>query len=54
MSAIPSDSSAGGARPGVPPKRAYSVGREKLIMFARNPLGMLGLLLVTPWYEISV
>ena len=54
MSAIPSDKNAGGAGAGAPPERAYSVGREKLILFSRNPLGMFGLLLVVLFFTSAI
>jgi len=54
VSAIPSDTGAAGAGPGEAPERAYSVGREKLILFARNPMGMFGLLLVVAFFVSAI
>jgi len=36
------------------PERAYSVGREKLWLFLRNPLGMLGLVLVIAFFASAI
>jgi len=44
VSVTPSDNYATVASP--VPDRGYSIAREKLFLFARNPLGMFGLLLV--------
>ena len=54
MSATPSDTAASGAVAGEASERAYSVGREKLILFARNPMGMFGLLLVLAFFASAI
>ncbi|HSF95204.1 MAG TPA: ABC transporter permease [Thermohalobaculum sp.] len=40
--------------PGPVPERAYSVGREKLYMFLRNPMGMFGLALVVMFFASAI
>jgi peptide/nickel transport system permease protein len=54
VSANPSDSSALGAGPQEVPERAYSVGREKLFLFLRNPMGVFGLLLVVAFFASAI
>ncbi len=54
MSAIHSDSAAAAGAPAPGRERAYSVGREKLILFLRNPLGMFGLLLVFLFFASAI
>lgn len=54
MSAIHSDSAAAAGAPAPGRERAYSVGREKLILFLRNPLGMFGLLLVILFFASAI
>ena len=49
MSASPSDIPAIAA-----PERAYSVGREKLVLFLRNPQGMFGLVLVILFFASAI
>jgi peptide/nickel transport system permease protein len=50
----PSDSGALGEAPGGAPEKAYSVGREKLVLFARNPMGMFGLVLVLAFFASAI
>jgi peptide/nickel transport system permease protein len=37
-----------------PPERPYSVGREKLWLFLRNPMGMFGLILVVIFFASAI
>lgn len=37
-----------------PPERAYSVAREKLVLFMQNPMGMFGLLLVILFFVSAI
>ena len=52
MPVTPSDSPI--KAPAGAPERSYSVGREKLILFARNPMGMFGLLLVIMFFASAI
>lgn len=54
MSEIRSDNAAAAGAPAPGRERAYSVGREKLILFLRNPLGMFGLLLVILFFASAI
>ena len=54
MSASRSDSSAAGAPADAVPERSHSVAREKLVLLARNPLGMFGLLLVVLFFASAI
>jgi peptide/nickel transport system permease protein len=54
VSANPSDSNALGGEPQEVPEKAYSVGREKLFLFARNPMGMFGLVLVVAFFASAI
>ncbi len=54
MSEIRSDNAAAAGVPAPGRERAYSVGREKLILFLRNPLGMFGLLLVILFFASAI
>lgn len=37
-----------------PPERAYSVRREKLVLFLRNPMGVFGLILVVMFFVSAI
>ena len=54
MSASPSDTAAVGAEPAGVPEPAHRIGREKLILLARNPMGMFGLLLVILFFASAI
>ena len=53
MSEIPSSSGPDAAPAGDAPQR-YSVGREKLILFLQNPMGIFGLILVILFFASAI